>query len=377
MAAVPDQSLYPVRYEVEASAPQRRWTVLLRMPLSIPALIFSLLVQSWLVLAIWAAILVSGRIPRWLFEFQVAVNRWQFRAVSYFLLLTDQYPPFEGDHPVQYEVESAVYVRSRWKVVIWKIISSIPLGFVAFLLVLTLLIVIPIIWVVALVTARVPVRLHQYVAGVLRWIARLQAYVVSLTDTYPPFRLAPEAGAASRRTHMLGSAAGLIVTISLCSIFGALVAFGGQRVEVDVEYDALLEGEFRSEGVHAEVIVARVQLMGAADPVESLDPYIVAEEGNRLVAFDLTVNQRRSSTESVPIKRSSYSLRSDAGAKYEALLVTVDGRPGETKIGRDERANIHVIFQMPVEEAPIDLRFDLLNYIDVPRVGETIVYHLR
>ncbi len=377
MAVVPDQPRYPVRYEVDASTRQRRWTVLLRLPLSIPALIFSLLVQSWLAVAIWAAILVSGRIPRWLFEFQVAVNRWQFRTLSYLLLITDQYPPFEGDHPVQYEVDSAVDVRSRWKVLIWKIISAIPLGFIAILLALTLLIVIPVSWVIAIVTGRVPDRLHQYVAGVLRWIARLQAYVLSLTDAYPPIRLAPEAGAASRRTYMLGSAAGLIVTIALCSIFGALVAFGGQRVEADVAYDALLAGEFRSEGVHAEVIVARVWLKGASDPVESLDPYIVADQGNRLVAFDLTVNQRRSSTESVPINRSSYSLRSDTGESYKALFVTVDGRPGDAKIGRNERANIHVIFQLPVEEAPVDLRFDLLNYIDVPRVGETIVYHLR
>lgn len=376
MSARPDQSLYPVRYEIDDLVRQRRWTVFLRLPLSLPVLVFSVLIQGGLALAIWAAILVSGRIPGWLFEFQVSVNRWHVRAASYLLLITDHYPPFEGDHPVQYTVESVSDVRSRWKVLIWKIISAIPLGFIAVLLTLTFVIVVPIMWFVAMATGQVPRHLQLYVAGGLRWIARLQAYVLSLTDDYPPFRFAPESGAARSGTYLLSSAAGLLMTIVFGTAIGFVVAFGGQHIESDVPYQALLAGEFQSEGVRGEVHVARVWLTGAIDPVESLEPYFVAEEGTRMIAFDLRIDQRPSSTESVPISGASYSLQSDTGAKYKPILVTIDGQKTSVKLGRGMSAHVHVIFQLPVTEAPVDFRFDLLNYIDMPRVGETIVYHL-
>jgi hypothetical protein len=83
-------SSYPVTLAVDYPERQSRWKALLRLPLIIPLLVFYFLLNNSIGLAIWAAILVSGRIPHWLFDFQVAVSRWGLRFSSYALLLTDQ-----------------------------------------------------------------------------------------------------------------------------------------------------------------------------------------------------------------------------------------------------------------------------------------------
>jgi hypothetical protein len=92
---------YPVVVEVDHAPRQSRWKAALRVPLSLPVLLFSVLLQGGVTIAVWAAIVVSGRIPRWLFDFEVAANRWVTRAVGYFLILTDDYPPFEGEHSIR------------------------------------------------------------------------------------------------------------------------------------------------------------------------------------------------------------------------------------------------------------------------------------
>src|SRR3990167_8221284 len=138
MAEMPASVLCPVRLDVEYPERQSRWKAPFRLPLGLPLLIFSYLLQGSVALAIWAAILVRGRITRWLFDFQVAVNRWHARATGYFLLLTDAYPPFEGDYAIRYEVAYPGRV-SRWRLVIWKFLTSIP-RFLIFLCLLRTLI---------------------------------------------------------------------------------------------------------------------------------------------------------------------------------------------------------------------------------------------
>ena len=75
-----------------------RWYPLIKWLLVIPHyfVLFFLSIASFVALIMaWFAILVTGRYPRGLFNFNVGVSRWWLRVRAYaFLLVTDRYPPF-------------------------------------------------------------------------------------------------------------------------------------------------------------------------------------------------------------------------------------------------------------------------------------------
>lgn len=82
----------------DAKTELNRWLPLVKWLLAIPhiiVLVFLDIAAYVCVIIAWFAILFTGRYPRSLFDFVVAVMRWQMRVTWYALLLaTDQYPPF-------------------------------------------------------------------------------------------------------------------------------------------------------------------------------------------------------------------------------------------------------------------------------------------
>ncbi len=202
------ETSYPVRFEAEYPEQLGRLSSAFRIILYIPVAIFLALVggQAFsysdfgdatttsvaggggIILAIWATVIVRQYVPHWLFDFQVALMRFQARAYGYLALLTDRFPAFEGEYPINFEVRYPDKL-SRWKVAIWKIITSIPHIIILIFLFLAAFVVIVIAWFAILFTGRYPQGLHTFVAGVFRWSLRVQAYFLSLTDDYPPFSL--------------------------------------------------------------------------------------------------------------------------------------------------------------------------------------------
>lgn len=92
-----DQGLYPVTYDVEYPGELSRWLIFVKWILVIPHIIVLgfLFIGLFVALTIsWFAILVTGRCPESIFNYQVGVLRWLFRANAYMNLLTDEYPPF-------------------------------------------------------------------------------------------------------------------------------------------------------------------------------------------------------------------------------------------------------------------------------------------
>ncbi len=137
-----------------------------------------------------AAVLISQKDgARYLAEDGPWVVRWLhwvMAAVAYMWLLTDRLP-VSGEETVRFQVE-----RSGTPTVgsaLLRIVKAIPSALVLALLVFASALV----WLVAAVWIVVeetyPESLFGFQRGVVRWQARLLAYLASLIEPYPPFHL--------------------------------------------------------------------------------------------------------------------------------------------------------------------------------------------
>jgi hypothetical protein len=200
----------------------------------------------------------KGEYPEGMHRFVAGVLRWQTRVSTFFLNVTDRYPPFTIDPVADYPVDVAVRrpeQQSRTYAIftiivevlaiaggIWLAVwlighadtlrslssssssggSSYSLNFNfptfgASGLVLRQLAAIPhiivlafvgiaavIIWIVVqwviLFVARFPYGMWELEAGYVRWYTRVLAYTLGLVDCYPPFSMKPSIGGGDGAT---------------------------------------------------------------------------------------------------------------------------------------------------------------------------------
>jgi hypothetical protein len=342
---------YPVVFD--AAYPERlsRLSTFFRLFLAIPLLIFTWALGWGAILPVWLAILVRGRIPRWLFDFQVGVNRWLNRALGYTLLLTDRYPPFEGDWVISYDVRYPERL-ARWKLLFWKVITAIPHFIIGGILLFTVCIVTVIAWFFILFAGRYPRGLHQYVVGVVRWNVRVSAYVLSLTDEYPPFNLSAGAGPAGGDAYLISTILGFLLAGGAVAGIVTLALIVGDELEVQVDYESLQDGRPASVVEIGDVLVA---LTSVSDPLSEEETLLEPGPGRRLVMFELSV--LNDSGWDVHIERSDFKLKDEDGKKREPQLVTVDGRAATQEVEKDERAAVKAVFEVPEGVAPTELKY--------------------
>ncbi len=208
---------YPVRLDGALEPDLSRWLWLVKWLLAIPH--FVVLVFLWIAYIIvsivaFFAILVTGRYPRSLFDFNVGVLRWSWRVhyYSYGALGTDRYPPFTlaevPDYPATLHViyperlSRGLVLVKWWLLAIpqyiivaiffgggstaWGKTSSDSSGFTDTGLISVLVLIAGI---ALLFTGRYPPGLFELVVGLDRWVLRVAAYASLMTDRYPPFRL--------------------------------------------------------------------------------------------------------------------------------------------------------------------------------------------
>jgi hypothetical protein len=194
-APPPTAPPYPVAYDVEYPERLSRWKIFVKWLLAIPHLIIVYLLGIvFYVLQIigFFSVLFTKKWPRGLFDFALQIQRWTSNTYIYaFALLRDEYPPFSGEageYPLTLEVEYDENL-SRWQIFL-KWLFALPHYLVLALLGIGAFVAIVIAFFAILFTARYPRGLFDFVVGVIRYAARVQAYAFwFMTDRYPPFSL--------------------------------------------------------------------------------------------------------------------------------------------------------------------------------------------
>jgi hypothetical protein len=138
-------------------------------------------------------ILFRQKYPRWWFDWNLELLRFQNRVGAYLALLDDQYPSTDEHQSVRLQIPYPDAQRdlNRWLPLV-KWLLAIPHYIVLIFLWLAALFVVIFAWFAILFTGRYPRGLFDFVVGVGRWTNRVTAYAfVLVTDEYPPFRLSP------------------------------------------------------------------------------------------------------------------------------------------------------------------------------------------
>jgi len=136
-------------------------------------------------------ILFRRKYPRWWFDWNLELQRFTNRVVTYVLLMDDRYPATDQTQAVQldYAYPDASRDLNRWLPLV-KWLLAIPHFIVLAFLWIAAIVVVVISWFAILFTGRYPRGLFDFVEGVIRWGARVVGYaLVLVTDRYPPFSL--------------------------------------------------------------------------------------------------------------------------------------------------------------------------------------------
>ena len=230
---------YPVHVDGMLDPHLSRWMWLVKWALAIPHYI--LLFFLWIAfvavsIVAFFAILITGRFPRPIFDFNVGVLRWTWRVsfYAYGALGTDRYPPFTlgeaPDYPAHLSVDYPEHLSRGLVLVKWWLLA-LPqylivglfvsggvyvvssgayaaaqtdpaaatwtgpglIGFLVFFAAVALLF-----------TGRYPRGMFDLILGLNRWALRVAAYAALMIDDYPPFRL--DLGGSDPSTEQLSEA---------------------------------------------------------------------------------------------------------------------------------------------------------------------------
>ncbi len=206
------QSDYPVQFSVDyPDRPLNRLTTLFRIIMVIPILVVAVLIPGFInsgqfggseqlaisIPLVWLPLVLilvfRHKYPRWWFDWNLELSRFVYRVEVYAMALRDEYPSTDEHQAVHLDIDypNAETDLNRWLPLI-KWLLAIPHYIVLAILSIFALIAVVLGWIMVVITARYPRALFDFVVGVIRYGARVQAYAYMLTtDRYPPFSINP------------------------------------------------------------------------------------------------------------------------------------------------------------------------------------------
>ena len=208
----PTTATHPLRFDVDyPDRPLNRLTTAFRLVLVIPiAIVLGAVGGSMsftsggdtttiaaggaglLVIPPLLMIVFRRKYPRWWFDFDLELLRFQNRVGAYVALMDDRYPSTDEQQSVHLDVAYPDATRLNRALPLVKWLLAIPHYVVLAVLHVVALFAVVIAWFAILFTGRYPRGIFDYLVGVARWRNRVIAYAFMLvTDEYPPFRLRP------------------------------------------------------------------------------------------------------------------------------------------------------------------------------------------
>ena len=188
---------YPATVEVQTPGKMANWRPIGQLFMAIPHLIIanalSALGQVCAFIG-WFAIMFTGKMPQGLANIICMSLRYQTRAFAYAGFLHDKFPPFDfsstpadpGDTPVQVNLQPTLEGRNRVTVG-FRLILAIPVLIFTALILIVAVICGLIGFFAVLFTGKWPAALRNWVLKGFNATIRMDAYVMLLTDEYPPF----------------------------------------------------------------------------------------------------------------------------------------------------------------------------------------------
>jgi uncharacterized membrane protein len=175
---------------IDHAQKRSRLTALFRILLAIPVIIVAYVYELVTLIAViiaWFALLITGRYPEGLYNFVAGFVRFYLRLTGYLFLAVDAYPPFSGADDPDYPLHVSIPERKdhyNRLLVLLRIPFAIPLGIYVYLLLIVFEILSVIAWFVIVIAGRLPSFIASYQQFTLGWLARVEALVLLLTESY-------------------------------------------------------------------------------------------------------------------------------------------------------------------------------------------------
>ncbi len=188
--------MYPIAYEADFNPEPNRWTTFFRLILAIPWLIVAVfwgILLAFTHFFAWVAVVILGRYPQWLYEFNSGVLRFSIRVSAWLYLQTDAWPAFglndDPSYPIRVKIAPAAERQSRLKA-FFRLILVLPVALVlsygtSYVQLLAGMVA----WLTIVFRGYLPEGVNSMLTFVNSFHARVLGYLLLLTDDYPPIGL--------------------------------------------------------------------------------------------------------------------------------------------------------------------------------------------